>query len=553
CPRPPPARTRSRRRGAALCRGPAQLPAPVGTTRAAAAAELDPRRRGRRGGRRDHNRLRPADREAGQPRRDARRSARPPARCACGDRRTRRDDEPAVPALARRPPGAPRRRDDDRVPRRPPAALPAVAAPAAAVAHAVPAQPAPARRGAAAGRRAGVGRDAHADGGRPFDGDGADAGNGRARARRSGRAGDGAAAARRPRGDEDGDAASRSVPGARTCRPRAGGRARRRRHPPRRARRRRLGEDFLQLQRGAGVAADLQLPGHVRRDRVLLPRGDATERLAADRDRHVGLRGALGDADGSVPHLDEPLPLALDVEEVRVVDAVDPRRVRPRLQPLEERARAGHDSLTGCRRSSDSRRDDGRRRPSTIATSGTSAVAQSAARRSTESASAPSATAPIPPRPIENPIERPDAVPIRLGRYSWLITIVTPNVPTTLTPKSARQIAPATPPKTMKPTTSGGAAIMLAISTGRRPRRSAAGPATTVPIPPTSSISASRWLPYAFEWPRDTSQRGMNVIRPIHENERTVMMPSSRASPRGESPSRVAAVRSSPFGANDAR
>ena len=60
---------------------------------------------------------------------DARRGARP-AR-APRSRETEvdgRDDEPAVPALARRAPGAARGRDDDRVPRRAPAALAAAAA-----------------------------------------------------------------------------------------------------------------------------------------------------------------------------------------------------------------------------------------------------------------------------------------------------------------------------------------------------------------------------------------------------------------------------------------
>ena len=38
-------------------------------------------------------------------------------------------------------------------------------------------------------------------------------------------------------------------------------------------------------------------------------------------------------------------------------------------------------------------------------------------------------------------------------------------------------------------------ATRLASSTGRRPSRSASGPATSVPTPPASSISESRWLP----------------------------------------------------------
>ena len=91
----------------------------------------DPRRRGRRGGRRGRRRLRPDDREADRARPDARRGARPAAGRARRDRGRGRDDEPPVPALARRPsracaPGGRRRRSS---PSYPPLSAPPVALP----------------------------------------------------------------------------------------------------------------------------------------------------------------------------------------------------------------------------------------------------------------------------------------------------------------------------------------------------------------------------------------------------------------------------------------
>ena len=68
---------RPRGRGAALRRGSADVPAAGRPDRAAAAAGVGPRRRGRRRGRRDRHRLRLADREADRERRHARRGARP--------------------------------------------------------------------------------------------------------------------------------------------------------------------------------------------------------------------------------------------------------------------------------------------------------------------------------------------------------------------------------------------------------------------------------------------------------------------------------------------
>ena len=84
---------------------------------------VGPRRpRGRRG-RHDRDALRPDDREADRARRDAGRGDREAARGARRDRGRRRHHEPAVPALARRASGVPRRRHDDRLPHALPAAL----------------------------------------------------------------------------------------------------------------------------------------------------------------------------------------------------------------------------------------------------------------------------------------------------------------------------------------------------------------------------------------------------------------------------------------------
>ncbi len=114
--------------------------------------------------------------------------------------------QPSVPALAGRPSADPVRRDDDRVPRREPAALRAAPTPAAAVARPVPAQsrfpPAP-----LASRRGG-GRSHARPGCRAEHPHRADARDGDPRARRRRRSRPAAAAARRARGDEDGDAAA---------------------------------------------------------------------------------------------------------------------------------------------------------------------------------------------------------------------------------------------------------------------------------------------------------------------------------------------------------
>ena len=162
------------------------VPAAGRADRAVAAADDDPRRRGRRGRRRDRPRLRPDDREAHLARADARGSARPAGGRAARDGGRGRDDEPPLPALARRASEPARRRDDDRVPCRAPAALGAAGSCArASVARPVPAQPpvSPARAAAGCGCRAECPR----AGRRRERGDGADARHGDPGARRRGR------------------------------------------------------------------------------------------------------------------------------------------------------------------------------------------------------------------------------------------------------------------------------------------------------------------------------------------------------------------------------
>src|SRR5207247_1087898 len=70
------------------------------------------------------------------------------------------------------------------------------------------------------------------------------------------------------------------------------------------------------------------------------------------------------------------------------------------------------------------------------------------------------------------------------------------------------------PPTATETKVSGATAAMLAINTGRRPTRSAIGPAARVPSPPASSISERRWLPCALEFPIETSHSGTKVISP---------------------------------------
>src|SRR5947209_2265655 len=74
-------------------------------------------------------------------------------------------------------------------------------------------------------------------------------------------------------------------------------------------------EEFLQLHRGAHVALDLQLAGHVGARRVLLAADDLLERLLGGGDHRVGLLAALRHAHAAVVDADRPLARAVDVEE----------------------------------------------------------------------------------------------------------------------------------------------------------------------------------------------------------------------------------------------
>ena len=155
-------------------------------------------------------------------RREPRRGVRPAGGRARRDRGDGRDDEPAVPALARLAPGRARGRDDDGVPDRVPPALGAAAAAAARrLARRLPAEPARGRTGRGA-------RSRHA-GCRPFGGcrrtaqhRRADAGHGDQRQRSSRLNSQGGRPARRTGGDEDGDAADLPVRRRRRRRARPG-------------------------------------------------------------------------------------------------------------------------------------------------------------------------------------------------------------------------------------------------------------------------------------------------------------------------------------------
>ena len=200
----------ARRGGAALRRGSAHVPAAGRADRAAPAADRDPRRRRRRRGRRGGRRLRPDDREADRTRPEPRRGAAPAPRRARGDRRRRPDDEPPVPALARRAPGRPGGTHDDRVPLRVRAALRPADTPAErAVGRRVAHEPPATRSAHAARRRRALARRGRPVGRRTERVDRPDAGHRDQGARGAGRQGRAAPDAPRPGSDEDGDAGRR--------------------------------------------------------------------------------------------------------------------------------------------------------------------------------------------------------------------------------------------------------------------------------------------------------------------------------------------------------
>src|SRR5262249_14353297 len=105
------------------------------------------------------------------------------------------------------------------------------------------------------------------------------------------------------------------------------------------------GEEILELHRGADVAADLELAGHVRRERVLLAVADALEGLLGRRDRAIASVVALVDHELSVVDLHRPRARSVDREDVGRVDAFDPAPVGALGQRLEEFLRAlAHDA-----------------------------------------------------------------------------------------------------------------------------------------------------------------------------------------------------------------
>ena len=150
--------------------------------------------------------LRPADREADRTRRHARRGARPPCGGACRDRGRGRDHEPALPALARRAPGAAGGETTTAfLTEHPPALGPARSARRPGLDAAVSGSTCrpPRRRPRRIRLRP---RTSTRGAGEQSAADGADAGNRDPGARRRRRRGAAAPAAGRARGDEDGDA-----------------------------------------------------------------------------------------------------------------------------------------------------------------------------------------------------------------------------------------------------------------------------------------------------------------------------------------------------------
>src|ERR671937_2462225 len=103
----------------------------------------------------------------------------------------------------------------------------------------------------------------------------------------------------------------------------------------------------------------------------------------------------------------------------------------------------------------------GRKAANTSASTGETTQTYSAVRRLVASATLPSTSAAVPPRPSAKPIVSPDAIPTWRGRYSCAITAVTPNVPTTQAPTSARATAPGTPPTATKTRISGAVTTTL--------------------------------------------------------------------------------------------
>src|SRR5215211_1151612 len=202
---------------------------------------------------------------------------------------------------------------------------------------------------------------------------------------------------------------------------------------------------LLKLESGAHVALDLELAGHVGRGGVQLALRDPLERLRVRHDRGVCVLGPLGHRDRSVGDAHRPLTGAVDVENVGVRHAGRLHGVDPGLEAVEECAHAVrrhvrgtlHHGVTSSGSSDLRARVDGRNAARASAATGIAAATYSAESRSMRSASAPTTTAPTPPIPIPKPTVIPEAMPMRCGRYSCPITMVTPKLPITNAPTSA--------------------------------------------------------------------------------------------------------------------
>ena len=146
---------------------------------------------------------------------------------------------------------------------------------------------------------------------------------------------------------------------------------------------------------------------------------------------------------------------------------------------------------------------------------GNTATSSNTERSPWASATRPSSGAPTPPSPIESPIVTPEATPIRPGRYSWPITIVTAKVAIVAAPISAAEHGASSGPDSRKPTVSGGSTSIEPRSTLRRPKRSASGPPARVPMAPPASITDRAALPTPLLVCRSWAKySGMKVTKP---------------------------------------
>src|SRR5262249_48330484 len=97
-----------------------------------------------------------------------------------------------------------------------------------------------------------------------------------------------------------------------------------------------LTQQVFQLHRRADVAADLQLPGHIRGERILLAFDDAQEDLLRGLEGALATLVALAHRHVAAFDLHSPDAGALDVEDVARVELGRVRAVRSVGQRLEE-------------------------------------------------------------------------------------------------------------------------------------------------------------------------------------------------------------------------